>query len=39
MIKLTEEALPKAKMDQKLGLLCQTVNPSCEWKVKVLKGN
>ena len=37
IIKLSEEALSKAEIHQKLGVFCQLA--SCECKRKVLKGN
>ena len=39
LIKVSEEGMRKAKKDQKLGLLCQTVELSSECKGKVLEGN
>ena len=37
MITISEEGMPKAKIDQKLGLLCQTVSQAVNAKEKFLK--
>ena len=37
MITISEEGMPKAKTDQKLGLLCQTVSQAVNAKEKFLK--